>query len=137
MERNVGGVGVPGHHIRESKAGVVIMHVPTAWKTFCSCEATFEMIGRLERDLADSFLGMTSFSRGLEGFRNHVEIVTSGFGVLDGLLWCCMSVCLASVRSRTAPGTLTSCEDTIDHIDPIEEGINDEHDGVQPNLESP
>ena len=135
VEWYVWGVRVARHHIGEGEARVVVVHVPAARETFRRGEAALEVFCGLKRDLTDLFFWVTGFCRGLEGFGYHVEIVPCSFGMLNGLLGCGVSICLASVRTRTAPGTLTGCEDTVDHIDPIEEGIDDKHDRVQPYFE--
>lgn len=71
-----------------------------------------------------------------EGLGDDVQIVAGGFGVLDGLLGGCACVGFTGVGARTTPGTLAGGEDTVDHIDPVEERVDDEHDRVKPDLEA-
>ena len=70
----------------------------------------------------------------LESLRNNVQIVTSSLGGLDGLLGSGLGVGATSIGTRSTPCTLTGSEDTVNHVDPVEEGVDDEHEGVQHNL---
>lgn len=90
------------------------------------------MVGRLKRDRSGATL--LCIRRSLESLRNNVEIVTSSFSVFDCLSWSGRRIGTASIGTRASPGTLTSSEDTVNHVDPIEERVDDEHDGIEHDL---
>jgi len=79
---------------------------------------------------------VASFGSGFEGFWDNVEVIPGRFGMLNGLLGCCVWVSCPGIGSRSTPCPLASGEDTVDHVYPIEERIDNEHDGVQPNFKS-
>jgi hypothetical protein len=70
----------------------------------------------------------------LECLGNNIKIVTSSLGGLDSLLGSGRGVGGSSIGTRSTPGTLTGSEDTVNHVDPIEEGVDDEHEGVKHDL---
>lgn len=70
----------------------------------------------------------------LEGLGNNVEIVARGLGCLDSLLRSLGGIGGTGVGTRSSPSALTSSKDTVDHVDPVEEGVDDEHEGVQHDL---
>jgi hypothetical protein len=70
----------------------------------------------------------------LEGLGDNVEIITSGFGRLDGLLGSRLGISGTGISTRSTPCTLTGSEDTVNHIHPVEEGVDDEHEGVEHDL---
>ena len=79
---------------------------------------------------------MASFGSGFEGFWDNIEVIPGRFGMLNGLLRRCVWVSCPGIGPRSTPCPLASGEDTVDHVYPIEERIDNEHDGVQPNFKS-
>jgi len=129
-------IGVAGQHVGEGEARVVVLQVPTAWEALSGGEAAFEAFGGLQRHGAEGFLGMLLVHGGFETLGDDVQVVAGGFGVLDGLLGGRACVGFTGVGARTTPGTLAGGEDAIDHVDPVEEGVDDEHDRVEPDFEA-
>src|ERR1700760_1854256 len=70
----------------------------------------------------------------LECFWNNVEIITSSFRVFNGLCWCCGGICLSCIGTRSSPSSLTCCEDSVNHVNPIEERVNNKHDWIKHDL---
>lgn len=77
---------------------------------------------------------MDCFGGGFEGLWYDVEIVTRCYGVFDRLLGRGVRVCRSCICSWSSPCPLASCEYAIDHVHPVEEGVDDEHDWVQPDF---
>ena len=77
---------------------------------------------------------LVCFSSSLEGLRNHVQVIASSLSGLDSLLGRSLVVSATGVGTRTTPCSLTGSEDTVDHVDPVEERVDDEHEGVQHDL---
>ena len=79
---------------------------------------------------------MAGFDGWFEGFGDDVQIVAGGLCMLNGLLGSSGCVSGSSISSRTTPGSLPGGEDAVDHVDPVEERVDDEHDRVEPDFEA-
>ena len=76
--------------------------------------------------------GSPHVARSSEGIHVDVQLITLGNGLLHRFARGGVFIGLRSVSSRSSPGTLSGSEDAIDHVEPIEEGIEQEHQWVQP-----
>jgi hypothetical protein len=70
----------------------------------------------------------------LEGFRNNVEVITCGLGLLDRFLGGLGSIGSSGISTGSTPSTLTGSKDSVNHVDPVEEGVDNEHERVKHNL---
>lgn len=133
VQRNIGNVGISGKHVGKGETRVVgALLVPSIGQALGRGKATLEMVGGLKRDRGGTTL--VRLCGGLESLRHNVQVVTSSFGLFDSLGRSSGRICRSSVCTRTSPGTLTSGEDPVDHVNPVEEGVDDEHDGVKHDL---
>ena len=115
--------------VRHRDFGIYMAFIPTTFQVFGRGKNPLQVQLMVAEQLLES-TRMSCLSSRFEGLRNHVQFVSGGLGIFDGLLWCCFGVCSPGVCSRTTPCALTCGEDAVNHVDPVEERIEDEHDRV-------
>lgn len=137
MERNMGSIGVAWHHIWKSAHRSVLVVVVTARESLGSRKPTLDMIIRLNRYTMSKALGiLVRFGCGAESFGDNFKIFTLSCCFFDDLLRCLVGIGSSCVGTRTSPSSLTSGEDSINHVNPIEKRIDKEHERVEPRLKT-
>ena len=106
------------------------MHVPSTRKSFGLSKPTLQAIRRLQRNGANRFVGMTCLHCRFERFGNDIQIITCCLGVFNSLLGCGIGVRCASVGPGSSPRPLAGGKDPVHHVNPVEEGVDHEHDWV-------
>ena len=138
MQRDRRDRRVARQHVGQREARVVALLVPAAGEALGGREAAGQVVRRLHGDEgARAFFRVPGSGRWFEGFRHDVQIVARGFGVLDGLLRGGLGVGGTGVGAGAAPGALPCREDAVDHVEPVEEGVDDEHERVEPGFVAP
>jgi hypothetical protein len=67
---------------------------------------------------------------GTEGLWHDIELIALRFSFCNDLADSRLDIDLSGIGTRTAPSTLAGCEYTIDHVEPIEERIDNKHERV-------
>src|SRR5690606_16544073 len=100
-------------------------------------KATFEIVVGHESSTSVVPLAKTLSTldcRSLESLRNDFQVITLCLSLFDRLLRCGISISSAGISTRTTPGALTSSENSVNHVNPVEERIDDEHQGIKESL---
>lgn len=137
VEGNVGSIRVSLDQVRKSTHRSIFIIVVTARKSLRSCEPTFNAVIGLNGHTLSKALGIfIRFCRRAKCLRDDLKIFSSGLGFCNDLLRCLGCIGRSGISTRTSPSSLTSGENSVNHVEPVEKRIDDEHKGIEPRLET-
>jgi hypothetical protein len=112
------------HHVCSKYIRIIALSEPATGQLTCRRETTDEMVRRQQWHRVMMFIGT-------KGLWHNIQLISLCFGFCDDLANSRLDIDFSRISTRTTPCSLTCCKYAVDHVDPIEEWINDEHERVQ------